>query len=78
MKKKPGLSKDNYDDMDFLAGTWTAKDYAEFIYFLDDQRKIIAEDAQKTLAAFQAGKYKPQSAPEVIMELRKSLDEKDE
>ncbi len=75
MKKRSGLSKRNFDNMDFLAGTWTAKDYAEFMQILEEQRQKIAEDAQQSLAAFQTGKYKPQSASEAIMELRNSLDE---
>ena len=55
-----------------------AEDYAEFVCSLAEQRKEIAEEAQQSLSAFRAGAYKVQSASEAIMELRNSLDEKDE
>ncbi|MCA9900507.1 MAG: hypothetical protein H6654_10255 [Ardenticatenaceae bacterium] len=67
-----------YRDLEFLAGTWMAEDYAEFVCSLAEQRKEIAEEAQQSLSAFRAGAYKVQSASEAIMELRNSLDEKDE
>ena len=38
-------------------------------------RAEITEDAQKTLADFRDGKYKPQSAKSVISELRQSLND---
>lgn len=42
------------------------------------RRQEIAKDAQESLAAFQAGQLRPQSAAEVIVELRQALDEGDE
>ncbi|MEL6163998.1 MAG: hypothetical protein AAFR37_09635 [Cyanobacteria bacterium J06628_3] len=40
-------------------------------------RAEIAEDAQKTLADFRAGKYQPQSAKSLISELRQLLNHED-
>jgi hypothetical protein len=45
---------------------------------IERQRQEIADNAQESLAAFRAGELKPQSASEVITELRRSLDEADE
>jgi len=42
---------------------------------IERQRQEIAEDAQKSLAAFQAGELKPQTASELIAELQQELDE---
>jgi hypothetical protein len=39
------------------------------------RRAEIAEDAQQSLADFRAGKLRPQSAQDVIAELRQSLDD---
>jgi hypothetical protein len=41
----------------------------------ESRREEIAADAQQTLADFRAGKFKAQSASEVIAELRQSLQE---
>jgi hypothetical protein len=40
---------------------------------LEASRDEIARDAQESIAAFKAGKLKPQSAEAVIAELRRSL-----
>ena len=40
---------------------------------LEASRDEIARDAQESIAAFRAGKLKPQSAEAVIAELRRSL-----
>ncbi len=45
---------------------------------VERQRQEIADDAQQSLAAFQAGQLKPRSASATIIELRRSLDEADE
>ncbi|WP_309732836.1 hypothetical protein [Chamaesiphon sp. OTE_75_metabat_556] len=46
---------------------------------LEASRDEIAKDAQESIAAFKAGKLKPQSAEAVIAELRRSLnDDSDE
>jgi hypothetical protein len=46
---------------------------------LEASRDEIAQDAQESIAAFKAGKLKPQSAEAVIAELRRSLnDDSDE
>jgi hypothetical protein len=42
---------------------------------LEASRDEIARDAQASIAAFKAGKLKPQSAEAVIAELRRSLDD---
>lgn len=42
---------------------------------LEGSRDEIARDAQESIAAFKAGKLKPQSAEAVIAELQRSLDE---
>jgi hypothetical protein len=42
---------------------------------LEASRDEIARDAQESIAAFKAGKLKPQSAEAVIAELRRSLDD---
>ena len=42
---------------------------------LEASRDEIARDAQESIAAFRAGKLKPQSAEAVIAELRRSLSE---
>jgi len=42
---------------------------------IENRRREIAEDAQKTIAAFQSGQLKPQSAEKIIAELRHSLSE---
>jgi hypothetical protein len=39
------------------------------------RRAEISEDAQQSLADFRAGKLRPQSAQDVIAELRQSLDD---
>lgn len=41
----------------------------------ENRRAEIAADAQQALAEFRAGKFKPQSAKEVIADLRQSLQE---
>jgi hypothetical protein len=41
----------------------------------ESRRDEIATDAQQTLADFQTGKFEAQSANEVIVELRRSLQE---
>ena len=41
----------------------------------ESRREEIAMDAQQTLAEFHAGKFQPQSAQEVILMLRQSLQE---
>ena len=43
--------------------------------YIEERRNEIADDAQKSLAAFRAGSLKLQSANEVITELRESLDD---
>jgi hypothetical protein len=45
---------------------------------LEASRDEIARDAKESIAAFKAGKLKPQSAEAVIGELRRSLDEDSE
>lgn len=40
-----------------------------------NRRAEIAEDAQKTLADFRLGKFRQQSAEDVIADLRQSLQE---
>lgn len=46
---------------------------------IEASRDEIARDAQESIAAFKAGKLKPQSAQAVIAELRRSLnDDSDE
>ncbi len=42
---------------------------------LETSRDEIAKDAKESLAAFKAGKLKPQSAEAVIAELRRSLND---
>lgn len=42
---------------------------------LEASRDEIAKDAKESLAAFKAGKLKPQSAEAVIAELRRSLND---
>jgi hypothetical protein len=42
---------------------------------IEASRDEIAQDAQESIAAFKAGKLKPQSAEAVIAELRLSLHE---
>lgn len=42
---------------------------------LEASRDEIARDAQESIAAFKAGKLKPQSAEAVIAELRRSLND---
>ncbi|VAW40532.1 hypothetical protein MNBD_CHLOROFLEXI01-2348 [hydrothermal vent metagenome] len=41
---------------------------------IEQRRQEIADDAQKSLAAFQAGKLKPQSTSKLIAELHFGLD----
>jgi hypothetical protein len=41
------------------------------------RRADIAADAQQTLADFRTGNFQPQSAENVIAELRQSLDDAD-
>jgi hypothetical protein len=41
----------------------------------ESRRAEMAADAQQTLADFRAGKFRPQSAENVITELRQSLNE---
>ncbi|MFZ1401158.1 MAG: hypothetical protein WAS33_29910 [Candidatus Promineifilaceae bacterium] len=45
---------------------------------IERRRQEMAEDAQQSLAAYQAGEYKPQSAVQIIRELHLGLDEDDE
>ena len=42
---------------------------------IEARRQEIARDAEKSLAAFRAGELKPQSADEVIRELRRALED---
>jgi hypothetical protein len=42
---------------------------------IEASRNEIAKDAQESIAAFKAGKLKPQSAESIIVELRLSLEE---
>jgi hypothetical protein len=42
---------------------------------IEASRNEIAKDAQESIAAFKAGKLKPQSAESIIAELRLSLEE---
>jgi hypothetical protein len=42
---------------------------------IEASRDEIARDAQESIAAFKAGKLKPQSAQSVIAELRRSLND---
>lgn len=42
---------------------------------IEHRRQEIAQDAQESLASFRAGQLKPQSATEVIVELRQALVE---
>ncbi|GIK42611.1 MAG: hypothetical protein BroJett011_64440 [Chloroflexota bacterium] len=39
------------------------------------RRRKIAQNAREAIAAFHAGKLKPQPVEEIIAELRQSLDE---
>jgi hypothetical protein len=41
---------------------------------IEFQRDAIAKDTQQSMADFQAGKLKPQTADSVIAELRQSLN----
>ena len=43
----------------------------------ESRRAEIATDAQQSLADFRAGKFRPQSAKDVIVALRQSLHEPD-
>lgn len=45
---------------------------------IERRRQEIADDAEQSMAAFQAGAFSPQSASEIISELRRNLDEADE
>ena len=45
---------------------------------IERRRQEIARDAQHSLAAYNAGEYKPQSAVQIIRELHLGLDEDDE
>lgn len=42
---------------------------------IEARRQEIARDAEESLAAFRAGELKPQSADEVIRELRRALED---
>jgi hypothetical protein len=42
---------------------------------IEASRNEIVKDAQESIAAFKAGKLKPQSAESIIVELRLSLEE---
>jgi hypothetical protein len=42
---------------------------------IENRRREIAKDAQESIAAFHAGKLKPQPVNEIITELRQSLNE---
>jgi hypothetical protein len=42
---------------------------------IERRRQEIAEYAQQSLAAFRAGQLKPQTASEVIAELRREMDD---
>jgi hypothetical protein len=42
---------------------------------IESRRQEIAQDAREAIAAFHAGKLKPQPVEEIIAELRQSLDE---
>ncbi len=41
----------------------------------ENRRKEIARSAREAVAAYRAGKLKPQAVTEIIAELRQSLDE---
>ncbi len=41
----------------------------------ENRRKEIARSAREAIAAYRAGELKPQSVPDIIAELRQSLDE---
>ncbi len=45
---------------------------------IEDRRKRIAQDAHESLQMYLSGQLKPQSARQVIRELRKALKESDE
>lgn len=45
---------------------------------IESRRREIARDAQESIAAFRAGKLKPQPAEAVIADLRNSLEQVDE
>ena len=45
---------------------------------IERRRREIARDAQESLATFRTGQLRAQSATEVIVELRRVLDENDE
>jgi hypothetical protein len=45
---------------------------------IESQREEIAQNAQLSIAAFHSGQLKPQTAEEVISELRQSLDDVEE
>lgn len=45
---------------------------------IERRREEIAQDAQKSIAAFHAGELKPQPMQDIIFELRSSLNERDE
>lgn len=42
---------------------------------IESRRREIAQDAHEAIAAFRAGQLKPQPVPEIITELRQSLDD---
>jgi hypothetical protein len=45
---------------------------------IESQREEIAQNAQLSIAAFHSGQLKPQTAEEIIFELRQSLDDVEE
>ncbi|MCL4300028.1 MAG: hypothetical protein KJ077_30120 [Anaerolineae bacterium] len=42
---------------------------------IENRRREITQDAHEAIAAFHAGKLRPQPVEEIIAELRQSLDE---
>jgi hypothetical protein len=46
--------------------------------YIEYRRRQIAENAKESLTAFRAGKLKPQSADEIIIELHRLLFDKEE
>jgi hypothetical protein len=45
---------------------------------IENRRREMAQDAQASLAAFRAGELRPQSATDIITELRLSLTDEEE
>lgn len=42
---------------------------------IEQRRREMAVDAQASIAAFHQGKFKPQSVDEIVLELRRALDD---